>query len=158
MAKETDILSEAMRKEKDAKVYKKIMALMFVSEDDIGVPEAARSRCSENSVRNWLARFSEGGIDGLRDLPRSGRRPRVDRKKIAAIMDLSIEYNSTDVMTVRDDIRNATGIEYSIEHVRRLMCQHGLSRRKVQNIHVNHAAPNPAYPWQRYLENVRFRA
>ena len=31
MAKETDkSLSEAMRKEKDVKVYKKIMALMFV--------------------------------------------------------------------------------------------------------------------------------
>ncbi len=65
-------------------------------------------RCSENSVRNWLARFSEDGIDGLRDLPRSGCRPRVDGKRTAAIMDLSIEYNSTDVMTVRDDIRDAT--------------------------------------------------
>ncbi len=42
MAKETDGLSEAMRKEKDAKVYKRIMALMFVPEDDMGVPEAAR--------------------------------------------------------------------------------------------------------------------
>ncbi len=112
-------------------------------------------RCSENSVRNWLARFSEDGIDGLRDLPRSGCRPRVDRKKIAAIMDLSIEYNSTDVMTVRDDIRDATGIEYSIEHVRRLMRQYGLSRRKVQNVHVNHAAPSSVYAWQWYLEDVR---
>ncbi len=42
MAKETDSLSEAMRKEKDVKVYKKIMALMFVLEDDVGVPETAR--------------------------------------------------------------------------------------------------------------------
>ncbi len=60
MAKETDILSEAMRKEKDVKVYKKIMALMFVLEDDMGVPETARRiRCSENSVRSRPARFSE---------------------------------------------------------------------------------------------------
>ena len=97
-----------MRKERDVRVYKKIMALMFVPEDDIGVPEAARGiRCSENSVRSRLARFSEDGIDGLRDLPRSGCRPGADRKKIAAIMDLSIEYSSTDVMTVRDDTRDA---------------------------------------------------
>ncbi len=46
MAKETDSLSEAMRKEKDAKVYKRIMALTFVLEDDVGVPEIARRvRC-----------------------------------------------------------------------------------------------------------------
>ncbi len=102
-----------------------------------------------------MARFSEEGIDGLRDLPRSGCRPRVDRKKIAAIMDLSVEYNSTDVMTVRDDIRDATGTEYSTGHVRRLMRQYGLSRRKVQNVHVNHAAPSSVYAWQRYLEDVR---
>ncbi len=46
---------------------------------------------SENSVRSRPARFSEGGIDGLRDLPRSGCRPKVDRESIAAIMDLSTE-------------------------------------------------------------------
>ncbi len=158
MAKETDkSLSEAMHKEKDAKVYKKITALMSVPEDDAGVPETARRviRCSENSVRSRPARLSEDGMDCLRDLPRSGCRPKVDRKKIATIMDLSIEYNSTDVMTVRDDIRDATGIEYNIEHVRRLMRQYGLSRRKVQNVHVNHATPSSVYSWQRYLENVR---
>ncbi len=157
MAKETDrSLSEAMRKEKDVKVYKKIMALMFVLEDDVGVPETARRvRCSENSVRNWLARFSEDGMDCLRDLPRSGRRPRADRESIAAIMDLSTACKSTDVMTVRDDIRDATGTEYGMEHVRRLMRRHGLSRRKVQNIHASHAAPSSVYSWQWYLENVR---
>ncbi len=157
MAKETDkSLSEAMRKEKDAKVYKKIMALMFMLEDDMGVPETARRiRCSENSVHSRPARFSEDGMDGLRDLPRSGCRPKVDRKSIAAIMDLSTACKSTDVMTMRNDIRDATGIQYSIEHVRRMMHQHGLSRRKVQNIHVNHATPSSVYSWQRYLENVR---
>ncbi len=70
-------------------------------------------------------------------------------------MDLSIEYNSTDVMTVRDDIRDATGTEYDTGHVRRLMRQYGLSRRKVQNVHVNHAAPSSVYAWQWHLENVR---
>ncbi len=146
-----------MRKEKDAKVYKKIMALMFVLEDDMGVPETARRviQCSENSVRNWLARFSEDGMDCLLDLPRSGCRPRVDRKSIAAIMGLSTACKNTDVMTMHNDIRTATGIQYRIEHVRRMMRQHGLSRRKVQNIHVNHATPSSAYSWQRYLEDVR---
>ena len=155
MAKETDGLSEAMRREKDARVYKKIMALVFVPEDDIGVPEATKIRCSENSVRNRLARFSEDGIDGLRDLPCSGCRPEADRKRTAATTDLSIERNSTDVTTVRDDTRDATWIEYDTGHVRRLVRRHGLSRRRVQNVHASHAAPSPACSWQRYLEDVR---
>ena len=35
------------------------------------------------------------------------------------------------------------------------MRRHGLSRCKVQNVHVNHAAPSSVYAWQWYLENVR---
>ena len=78
-----------------------------------------------------------------------------DGKRIAAIMDLSIERNSTDVMTVRDDTRDAAGTEYGTGHVRRLMRRHGLSRRKVQNVRASHAAPSSLYSWQRYLENMR---
>ena len=84
-----------MRKERDVRVYKKIMALMFVPEDDIGVPEAARGiRCSENSVRSRLARFSEDGIDGLRDLPRSGCRPGADRKKVCGHVPLLARHEN----------------------------------------------------------------
>ena len=83
MAKETDGLSEVMRKEKDVKACKKIMALVSVPGDGAGVPEIARRvRCSENSVRSWLARFSEDSMDGLRDLPRFGCRPEADGKKL----------------------------------------------------------------------------
>ncbi len=42
MTKEAGGLSEAMHKEKDVKVCKRIMVPMFVPEDDIGVPETAR--------------------------------------------------------------------------------------------------------------------
>ncbi len=148
VAGETDGLSEAMRRETDVKVCKRIMALMFVPEDDVGVHETAgRVRCNKNSVRNWPAGSSEDGMDSLRDLPRSGCRPEADGKMIAAIMDLSIARNGTDVMTVRDDTRDAAGTGYGTGHIRRLMRRHGLSRRKVQNVRASHAAPSPACSW-----------
>ncbi len=152
MAKEAGGLSGAMRK-KRMQVCKKIMALMSVPEGDIGVPETTKIRCSGNSVCNWPARFSEDGMDGLRDPPRSGCRPEADGKRIAATTDLSIEYNSAEVTTVREDM-SATGTGYGTGHVRGLMRRHGPSRRKVQNVHASHAAPSPACSWRRHLEDV----
>ncbi len=37
---------------------------------------AAELGCDDDTVRSWRNRFAEKGLDGLRDLPRSGR-PRV---------------------------------------------------------------------------------
>ncbi len=149
-------LKEAYKNEKDPQVKVRIAAVNMVFIHGDGYANTAeRLMQSVGWVCKWTTRFEEGSMKALRDLPRSGCRPKVDRKSIAAIMDLSTACKSTDVMTVRDDIRDATGTEYSIEHVRRMMRQHGLSRRKVQNIHASHATPSSVYSWQWYLENVR---
>jgi hypothetical protein len=31
--------------------------------------------CDDDTVRSWRSRFAERGVEGLRDLPRSGRPP-----------------------------------------------------------------------------------
>ncbi len=46
---------------------------------------------------------------------------------------------------VRDDTGDVTRTEYGIEHIQRLMRQHGLSHSKVQNVHVNHATPSSVF-------------
>jgi transposase len=50
---------------------------------------AAQLGCHPRTVYRWLHRFNAGGIDGLGDLPRSGRPPRLgelDRGRIIALV------------------------------------------------------------------------
>lgn len=70
MAEHPDDLIVAYRKEKDVEVLKRILAVRLVLEDDREVWEAAAIvYCSKDSVRSWIQRFTEAGVNGLRDIP-----------------------------------------------------------------------------------------
>jgi len=67
-------LERVCRGEKDRKVRNGMLAVRMVRVRNLSVEEAVDylMQCP-NWVRNWLRRYDEGGPDGLRDLPRSGR-------------------------------------------------------------------------------------
>lgn len=76
MAAHPDDLTVAYKKEKDTAALKRILAVRLVLEDDKEVWEAASIvYCSEDSVRNWIQRFREAGVRGLRDLSPSDDPP-----------------------------------------------------------------------------------
>ena len=51
-----------------------MLAVHIVYARKAGIDEtAAHLMRSARWVRNWLRRYDEGGLEGLRDLPRSGR-------------------------------------------------------------------------------------
>ena len=66
-------LEKACKKEKDHKVRTRMVAICMVRVPNISVEETADIlvRCSM-WVRDWLRRYDEGGLEGLRDLPRCG--------------------------------------------------------------------------------------
>ena len=71
---EREELKEAYRKEKDPMVAARMLAVHMVYVRKAGIDEtAAHLMRSARWVRNWLHRYDEGGLEGLRDLPRSGR-------------------------------------------------------------------------------------
>src|SRR5689334_4753455 len=51
--------------------------------------EAAVEACAmdRQTLRDWVHRYNELGLDGLRDRPRSGPRPRLSIKQMAEIED-----------------------------------------------------------------------
>ncbi len=80
---EREELKEAYRKEKDPRVVARMLAVHMVYVRKAGIDEtAAHLMRSARWVRNWLHRYDEGGLDGLRDLPRSGRPRRIPRETI----------------------------------------------------------------------------
>ena len=73
-------LEKACKKEKDHKVRTRIVAVRMVRVLNMSVDETASIlvHCP-TWVRDWLRRYDEGGLEGLRDLPRCGRPRRIIR-------------------------------------------------------------------------------
>jgi len=55
------------------------------------VPAIARALgITEATVRTWLTRFNAGGVDGLKDAPRSGRPPVYDAAEVGEVVAASL--------------------------------------------------------------------
>ena len=63
---ETEILGEAMRKEKDVKVWTRIIAVRFVLLGNSVASAALMVNRPQHMVRSWVKRFQRDGIQGLR--------------------------------------------------------------------------------------------
>lgn len=94
-------------------------------------------------VRDWLRRYDEGGLEGLRDLPRCGRPRRILRN----VMD-GIIANMADCriapMGLQQYIRAQTGTSFHIAYVRKIMRLYNLSPKVAQKIHINRAGRKAA--------------
>ena len=89
---EREELKEAYRKEKDPRVVARMLAVHMVYVRKAGIDEtAAHLMRSARWVHNWLHRYDEGGLEGLRDLPRSGRPRRIPRETIEQIINKVVQ-------------------------------------------------------------------
>ena len=72
---------------KNYKVRTRIVAVRMVRVLNMSVEETAnlQVRCP-TWVRDWPRRYDEGGLEGLRDLPRCGRPRRITRDAMDAIV------------------------------------------------------------------------
>ena len=67
-------LKKAYKSEKDPRIKVRILAMHMVRVRKKGIDgTAADLMQSERWVHNWLRRYDEGGLDDIRDLPRSSR-------------------------------------------------------------------------------------
>ena len=83
-------LTDAMRVEKDLKIHTRILAVRSVLLGNTTVQTAEIANVTQRTVQMWIKRFELDGIDGLRDSPDRGKKPKVpvsrikkDRHKVA---------------------------------------------------------------------------
>ena len=141
-------LRKACKKEKDPKVVKRMVAVNMACNCNKSYQETADSlmQCP-NWVSFWVQRFREGGIDALRDLPRSGRPTKVGTNKISKMV--SKAGSIITPKRLRGDIRKELGITYHITNVRKIMHALGLTAKTVKRVHVNRAEIEEIRRWQR---------
>src|SRR4051812_15443280 len=62
---------------RDAAASRRMLALALVLEGSSRAEAARHAGMDRQTLRDWVHRYNAGGLDALRDRPRSGRRPRL---------------------------------------------------------------------------------
>ena len=103
------------------KIRTKIVAVRMVRVLNMSVDETASIlvHCP-TWVRDWLRRYDEGGLEGLRDLPRCGRPRRILRNVMDEIIAKVADCRITP-MGLQQYIRAQTGTSLHITYVRKIM-------------------------------------
>ena len=112
-------LEKACKKEKDRKVRTRMVAVRMVRVLDMSVEEAAnlQVRCP-TWIREWLRRYDEGGLEGLRDLPRCGRPRRIPRNVMDGII---ANVAGCRITPIRIRVIDAINLETFIEFLQDLL-------------------------------------
>ncbi len=151
-----DELLQAYKKEKNICKKERLHAICIIKINNYAIAETARQMfCTYNSVKNWLDSFEKYGIEGLEDLPRSGRPPLIPHKKLQKIERTFKKIS--DGMTPKKLIKFIfvrTGITYHITHICRLMRKWNLKLKVPQKVHARAASSDVCRSWKNRI-NLR---
>jgi transposase len=137
------VLRRLARRERDGRVAARLMALANVL-DGMSREAAARSAgMDRQTLRDWVIRFNADGVQGLHDLPRSGRPVRMTEGQRAAFKAVVLrgpdrERDGVSSWRVVDLCRVAEerfGVAYRESGMLRLVKSLDLSWQKVRPSH-----------------------
>jgi putative transposase len=90
---------------------------------------------------DWLKRFREEGIEGLRDRPKSGRPPDIPKEIVYKIKSqLSSSKQGWTTKQVYDIIIRENGIHYHRIYIYTLLRRWGFKQKVPRKVHVNTAS------------------
>jgi putative transposase len=108
----------------DADVRERLLLVRRVREDNEQAARVAEEEFHRSRwwAYKWLKRFDKSGLDGLKDLPRSGRPPEVSEEKFAQIRrELSENPSGWKAKEIMNIIHEKAGVRYHEVHVYRLL-------------------------------------
>jgi len=120
-------------KETNGRMRVRLMALSQIKEGANNAQTARNLNISRRIVNDWVKRFYEQGLDGLKEKPRSGRPCALDQRQLTQLSEYirknSIKENGgrLKAQTLVTYITQEFNIEYTIFNVYRLLHQLGFS-------------------------------
>jgi hypothetical protein len=78
-------LRRLARRETNGRVISRMLALGHALEGMDRGQAARLAGMDRQTLRDWVIRFNEGGVEGLRDRPKSGRRTWLDEGQLASL-------------------------------------------------------------------------
>ena len=143
----TDLSAEDLRgqarRAQDGDQACRLLALALVLEGASRTAAARAGGMDRQTLRDWVIRYNEAGVDGLRDRPRSGRRPRLNAEQLAELARLVEEGPDVAVhgvvrwrcIDLQAEIKARFAVELSERHIGRLLGQLKFTRLSVRPRH-----------------------
>lgn len=131
------------KKENNPRVKERLLFVIKVKHDNI-IPAYACDELQRSRPWGlyWLDRFSQEGVEGLKNKPKSGRHPDISEETVHEIKnELASSKQGWTTRQVEDLIvRKSGGIRYHYTHVYRLMHKWGFKQKVPRKVHVNTAS------------------
>ncbi len=113
-------------------------AIVWRSSRGERVPRIAEGlRVSEGTVRKWIVRFNESGLEGLQDLPRSGKPPTYTGEQVGEVVaasltkpqDLGLPFASWTLDRLEAYLNGEKGIAIKRSRISEILIAEGLRWR-----------------------------
>lgn len=129
------------RSELDARTRERMLLVLNVAYQGMVASHVARDlhRCKA-WASNWLKRYDEEGIGGLKDRPKSGRHSQMSKQTECKIKTMLKESNQGwTTRQVEDLIVKMSGKHYHHIHIYRILRRWGFRQKVPRKVHVNTA-------------------
>ncbi|HEX7818805.1 MAG TPA: helix-turn-helix domain-containing protein [Nitrososphaeraceae archaeon] len=142
------------RYEHNTNVKERMLLVLNVVYDKQVPAQVARDlHRSKTWASDWLKRYREEGMEGLRDRLKSGRPPDISEETIYKIKkELSSSKQGWTTKQVEDLIVKKSGIRYHYTHIYRLMHKWGFKQKVPRKTHVNTASKEEKEGFKKELE------
>jgi putative transposase len=130
------------KRELDSDVKERLLLVIKAEGDDIVPARAAKDlHRSRTWASDWLARYREEGVEGLRDRPKSGRPPEISPEVVLKIRKkLKESRQGWTTKQVNEMIVKEGGIQYHSHHIYRLLHKWGFKQKIPRKVHINTAS------------------
>jgi putative transposase len=130
------------RIEKNVNVKERmLLVLNVVYYGKIAANMAREIHKSKGWASQWLKRYNEEGIEGLKDKLKGGRHPKVSRQVEYRIKTILKESNKGwSTKQVEELILQESGIRYHHNHIYRIVRKWGFKQKVPRKVHVNTTA------------------
>jgi len=148
---ELTALDELYRRTKVVRIRTRVQMVLLAVDAKMTAPQMAKIvRQDEQTVRRWLKRFNQEGINGLYDEPKSGAPRRVTdayRARLLVIVrqrprSLEQPYSLWTLQRLVDFMAEETGLRFSTETVRLILRDNDIVISRPQH---KVSSPDPEY-------------
>jgi transposase len=137
------VLRREARRTKDSDQARRLLALALVMEGGTRTAAARSAGMDRQTLRDWVIRYNEEGVAGLRDRPRPGRPGQLNDGQLAELAQLVeagpdihvhrvVRWRCADLQT---EIKRRFDVEVSERHVGRLLKRLKFTRLSVRPRH-----------------------
>ena len=135
-------LANLYKRESDPNVKERLLLVLKVEGDGMIPARVAKElHRSRTWASDWLARYDNESVDGLRDRPKSGRPAQLSPQVVFKIRKrLTESRQGWSTKQVNDIILQEGGIKYHCVHIYRLLHKWGFKQKVPRKVHINTAS------------------